>query len=222
MARTDLSHLARRGRARHLVLLGAVAVLDARLAGQDHGAQALLSDLGAGHRLRHHLLLGRAHDDDGPAFHEATCRSTTSTSIAWCATPPAPRCRSRRATSSIRSASSTNTAPTRCASRLMRKSRRATTSGSGRRTSRTTATSRPSCGTPRALSRFNGAARVEGFDPKSAKETLNRWIAHETAKAAAEITQAIETYVSTRPPAPPIVSSGTSIATGMSNCRSRC
>jgi valyl-tRNA synthetase len=41
---------------------------------------------------------------------------------------------------------------------------------------------------------FNGAARIEGFDPKSAKETLNRWIAHETAKATAEITQAIETY----------------------------
>ncbi|MBI1201173.1 MAG: valine--tRNA ligase [Rhodopseudomonas sp.] len=41
---------------------------------------------------------------------------------------------------------------------------------------------------------FNGAARVEGFDPKSAKETLNRWIAHETAKAVAEITAAIETY----------------------------
>jgi valyl-tRNA synthetase len=41
---------------------------------------------------------------------------------------------------------------------------------------------------------FNGAARVEGFDPKSAKETLNRWIAHETAKAVVEITQAIETY----------------------------
>jgi valyl-tRNA synthetase len=41
---------------------------------------------------------------------------------------------------------------------------------------------------------FNGARRVEGFDPKSAKETLNRWIAHETAKAAAEITQAIDTY----------------------------
>jgi valyl-tRNA synthetase len=41
---------------------------------------------------------------------------------------------------------------------------------------------------------FNGAARVDGFDPKSAKQTLNRWIAHETAKAAAEITQAIEAY----------------------------
>ena len=61
---------ARRGRARHLVLVGAVAVLDARLAGRDEGAEALLSDHGAGHRLRHHLLLGRPHDDDGPAFHE--------------------------------------------------------------------------------------------------------------------------------------------------------
>jgi valyl-tRNA synthetase len=41
---------------------------------------------------------------------------------------------------------------------------------------------------------FNGAARVEGFDPKTAKETLNCWIAHETAKAAAEITKAIGAY----------------------------
>jgi valyl-tRNA synthetase len=41
---------------------------------------------------------------------------------------------------------------------------------------------------------FNGAARVEGFDPKSAKEALNRWIAHETAKAVAEITAAIADY----------------------------
>ncbi len=41
---------------------------------------------------------------------------------------------------------------------------------------------------------FNGAKRVEGFDPKSAKETLNRRIAHETAKAATEITQAIKAY----------------------------
>jgi valyl-tRNA synthetase len=41
---------------------------------------------------------------------------------------------------------------------------------------------------------FNGAARVEGFDPKSVKETLNRWIAHERAKAAREITEALESY----------------------------
>jgi valyl-tRNA synthetase len=41
---------------------------------------------------------------------------------------------------------------------------------------------------------FNGAARIEGFDPKSAKEALNRWIAHETQKAIAEITAAIAEY----------------------------
>ena len=41
---------------------------------------------------------------------------------------------------------------------------------------------------------FNGAVRVAGFDPKTAKETLNRWIAHETAKAAREITEALEQH----------------------------
>ena len=33
-------------------------------------SQRYLPDRRAGHRLRHHLLLGRAHDDDGSAFHE--------------------------------------------------------------------------------------------------------------------------------------------------------
>ena len=41
---------------------------------------------------------------------------------------------------------------------------------------------------------FNGAGRVAGFNPKGAKETLNRWIAHETAKATCEVTEAIEQY----------------------------
>jgi len=41
---------------------------------------------------------------------------------------------------------------------------------------------------------MNGCATVEGFDPKQAQEVLNRWIAHETAKAVREVTQAIETY----------------------------
>jgi valyl-tRNA synthetase len=41
---------------------------------------------------------------------------------------------------------------------------------------------------------FNGATRVAGFDPKSAKEPLNRWIAHETAKVVREVTTAIEEY----------------------------
>jgi len=41
---------------------------------------------------------------------------------------------------------------------------------------------------------FNGAGRVAGFQPKSVKEALNRWIAHETAKATREVTGAIEGY----------------------------
>jgi valyl-tRNA synthetase len=41
---------------------------------------------------------------------------------------------------------------------------------------------------------MNECATASAFDPKSAKETLNRWIAHETEKAATEITEAIEAY----------------------------
>ncbi len=41
---------------------------------------------------------------------------------------------------------------------------------------------------------MNGCATAAGFDPKSAKETLNRWIAHETGNAAREITAAIDAY----------------------------
>ncbi len=41
---------------------------------------------------------------------------------------------------------------------------------------------------------MNSAAMVAGFDPRLATETLNKWIAHELAKAGAEITAAIEGY----------------------------
>ena len=41
---------------------------------------------------------------------------------------------------------------------------------------------------------MNRCVTVPGFDPKSAKETLNRWIAHETARAAREVSEAIEAY----------------------------
>ena len=41
---------------------------------------------------------------------------------------------------------------------------------------------------------MNGCAMAAGFDPRQAKETLNRWIMHETAHAAREITAAIEGY----------------------------
>ncbi|HLL28835.1 MAG TPA: valine--tRNA ligase [Xanthobacteraceae bacterium] len=41
---------------------------------------------------------------------------------------------------------------------------------------------------------MNGVARAETFDPKSAKETLNRWILGEAAATAKEVTAAIEGY----------------------------
>jgi valyl-tRNA synthetase len=41
---------------------------------------------------------------------------------------------------------------------------------------------------------INGCVTVPGFDPKSARETLNRWIAHETGNAAREVTDAIKAY----------------------------
>lgn len=41
---------------------------------------------------------------------------------------------------------------------------------------------------------MNGCALADGFDPSKAKETLNRWIAHETARATREVTDAIQAY----------------------------
>ncbi len=41
---------------------------------------------------------------------------------------------------------------------------------------------------------MNRCAIVEGFDPARAKETLNRWIAHETAKTSRQVTWGIEVY----------------------------
>ncbi|MFY9771495.1 MAG: valine--tRNA ligase [Xanthobacteraceae bacterium] len=41
---------------------------------------------------------------------------------------------------------------------------------------------------------INGCARDPAFDPRRSKEILNRWIAHETAKATREVTTAVEAY----------------------------
>jgi valyl-tRNA synthetase len=41
---------------------------------------------------------------------------------------------------------------------------------------------------------INGCARDPAFDPRQSKQVLNRWIAHETAKAARDVTAAIEAY----------------------------
>jgi valyl-tRNA synthetase len=41
---------------------------------------------------------------------------------------------------------------------------------------------------------MNGCAQPDGFDPTKATQTLNRWIAHETARATREVTEALESY----------------------------
>ncbi len=41
---------------------------------------------------------------------------------------------------------------------------------------------------------MNGCALADEFDPSRTKETLNRWIVHETARATREVTEAIEAY----------------------------
>ncbi len=41
---------------------------------------------------------------------------------------------------------------------------------------------------------INGCATLPGFEPGEAEETLNRWIAHETARTAKEVTEAIAAY----------------------------
>ena len=82
------------GRARHLVLLGALAVLDARLAGRDAASCKTFyptTVLVTG--LRHHLLLGGPHDDDGPALHGEGAVPHGVPARAWCATRRARRCR---------------------------------------------------------------------------------------------------------------------------------
>jgi valyl-tRNA synthetase len=44
------------------------------------------------------------------------------------------------------------------------------------------------------FSELNGVVRDQKFTPNDAKETLNRWIAHETARTAREVTHALEGY----------------------------
>jgi len=41
---------------------------------------------------------------------------------------------------------------------------------------------------------MNACELPAGFDPTGAEQTLNRWIAHETARATREVTEAIEAY----------------------------
>ena len=93
-----------RGRARHLVLLLAGAVLQPRLArARPPTSPRYYPGPHPGHRARDPLLLGRADDHGRAASSWARCRSPGCTSTAPCATPSTARCPSRSATGSIRS-----------------------------------------------------------------------------------------------------------------------
>ena len=41
---------------------------------------------------------------------------------------------------------------------------------------------------------MNACVPVKGFDPASAKQTINRWIAGESERALAAVTEALEAY----------------------------
>ena len=99
-----------RGRARYVVPVRALALLDSGLARRSDARwqfKTYLPYLGARHRLRHHLLLGGADDHDGAQVSPAKCRFRRCTLTASSAITTARRCRSRRATSSTPSTSST-------------------------------------------------------------------------------------------------------------------
>ena len=94
---------ARPRRARHLVLVGALAVRHARLA-RGHARPAhLLPGQRALDRPRDHQPLGRADDDDGHRVPRRAARSPTSSSTRSCRRRTAAACRSRSARASTRS-----------------------------------------------------------------------------------------------------------------------
>ena len=212
----DAAH-ARRGRPRHLVLLGAVAVLDARLAGRDARAQALLPDQRARHRLRHHLLLGRPHDDDGPPFH------------AGGAVPRRlhPRPRPRREGRQDVEVEGQRHRPARAHRRIRR--RRAPLhagrdGGAGprhqaldRRASKATATSRPSSGTPRASPSTMAARRSPASILRRRRRPSTAGSPPRRRGRRPRSPRRSRPTSSTRRPAPSTASSGTSPATGISS-----
>ena len=169
-------HRARPRRARHVVLFRPLAALDARLAGRDGRPQVLLPDVRHGDRLRHHLLLGRPHDHDGPLQHEGDPVPHRLPAR------PGPR-RARREDQQVEGDDEAphtepagghrdRTAPTPCATPWRPAARPATTCASRSSGWRRDATSPTSSGTPRASSSAGWkGARSSGRRSK----TGSRW-----------------------------------------------
>ncbi len=157
------------------------------------GGEALLPDQRAGHRLRHHLLLGRPHDDDGPALHEG------SAVLDRLHPRPRPRREGRQDVEVERQRHRSAVADRR----LRRRCAALHPGGDGGAGPRHQAVGEPGRGLSQLrhqalerlpLCRDECLRGFSGFDPTAAKQTLNRWIAHETFRATREVTEAIEAY----------------------------
>ena len=212
----------RRGRARHLVLLGPVAVLDPGLAGPHARARALLPHRRAGHRLRHHLLLGRPDDDARAAFHGRGAVQGRGH----------PRPGPRRARRQDVQDQGQRHRPAAADRRLRHRCAAAGAARLDRTGPRRQVRPEPGRGLPqlrdqalerRPLRRDERGAARPGFDPRGCAQPLNRWIVGETQKTAAAVTgRARGLQVQRRGARGSTTSSGTRSATGMSSWPSLC
>ena len=183
---------------------------------------SLVPDLGAGDRLRHQHVLGRAHADDRPVRHGARCRSTTVHEPRPGARPlrqedvevvrqrhrPARADRPlRRRRAAVRAAARGVTGPGRAAGRGVGQGRPALREQAVERGALRAARSVPARHRPRAMPWSEADAAPE-----------DRWILSrlEAARAAADAAYDAAT-TSAAPRARSTTSSGTSSATGTSS-----
>ena len=183
------------GRARHLVLLAALAVLGLRLAEGNRRPEGVLPDRRPRHGVRHPLLLGGADDHGGHALHGSAPFSTGQP----------PRARAARGREdvqdagerrSILSSRSRSSARTRCASRTRaRPPRRARPSRSSGSASPARATSRPSSGTRRASrSRSSRGSRARRRSRAGTLSLPDRWILSRLSATAADVNRQLEAF----------------------------
>ena len=208
-------------RPRHVVLVAALAVLDARLARRDAGARGLLSERGARDRLRDPLPLGRADDHVGDVArrrHPVPRRGDPRTGARRARAEDVEVARQRDRPASR---SSISTAPTRSGSRS-RGSRPA-----GSRTSRSRWT-RSRAGRNFANKIWNAARLVlealPGGEPQLPPDERltapQRWLLSRHERCVAEVNAALDRYEFAAARAGACTgSSGRSTATGVSRWR---
>ena len=210
------------GRARHLVLLRRCG-RSPPSAGRSRPPtlERFYPTVGAGHRLRHPVLLGRPDDDvravrDGDRGRRAACRSTPSRCTAWCATSTARRCRSRAGNTVDPLDWMDRLGADAVRFTLARGATPAPTCRSARTGSQASAQLRPpSCGTPPG-SRWSTARRRRPTCRRAEQLTdADRWILDRLDEVVAAGRRAARaTTSSPRPPRRSTTSPGTRSATG--------